>query len=109
MKGEFRSCRASYLGRLRHTPSFRDGLAFSYPCVLQAWLGYYNGALRRLSWGKEDLVAAANDWISLVGQPVPMMDPQTLAKMGLRGVKGIHEGPGGKGGRGGEARGGGRG
>ena len=27
---------------------------------VQAWLGYYNGALKRIGWKKEDLVAAAN-------------------------------------------------
>ena len=27
---------------------------------MQAWLGYYNGALKRVGWRKEDLVAAAN-------------------------------------------------
>eukprot|EP00951_Prasinocladus_malaysianus_P032207 scaffold312504_cov41-Prasinocladus_malaysianus.AAC.2 len=69
----------------------------------QAWLGYYNGQLKRLRWRKEDLVAAGNEWIGLVGQPVPEMEAKTLGKMGLRGVEGIRERS--KGGMGGEGRG----
>lgn len=56
---------------------------------IQAWLGFYNGQLRRVGWTKEDLVAAANFWITTVcrQQEVPGLQTKTLGKMGLRGVR----------------------
>lgn len=55
----------------------------------QAWLGFYNGQLRRVGWTKEDLVAQANYWITTIcrQQEVPGIQPKTLGKMGLRGVR----------------------
>ena len=65
-----------------------------YVCALwydgrQAWLGFYNGQLRRVRWTKDDLVAQANYWITTVcRQPeVPAIQAKTLGKMGLRGVR----------------------
>ncbi|CAN0402720.1 unnamed protein product, partial [Hapterophycus canaliculatus] len=85
----------------------------SVVCAYQAWLGFYNGQLRRVRWSKEDLVARANFWITTVCRQaeVPGIQAKTLGKMGLRGVRGIVEdrnAPSG-GGRSGGGRGGGRG
>lgn len=57
-----------------------------------AWLGFYNGHLRRLKWTKADLVAKANGLFTSLGlQELPAMQAKTLGKMGLRGVPGIRE------------------
>ncbi|CAM9673398.1 unnamed protein product, partial [Ascophyllum nodosum] len=74
----------------------------SVVCAYQAWLGFYNGQLRRVRWTKDDLVAQANYWITTVcRQPeVPAIQAKTLGKMGLRGVRGIVEERGAAGGGG---------
>ncbi|CAM9988059.1 unnamed protein product, partial [Ectocarpus sp. 13 AM-2016] len=60
----------------------------SVVCAYQAWLGFYNGHLRRIGWSKADLVAQANYWITTIcrQQEVPGIQAKTLGKMGLRGV-----------------------
>lgn len=71
----------------------------------QAWMGFYNSFLRKLGWGKDDLVAQANDWVmaTLGRSKPPEMERKTIGKMGLKGVPGLNiaEGDGGGGGRGG--------
>ena len=57
----------------------------------QAWLGYYNGALKRIGWSKEQLVANANDMVlgAWKASEVPGLEPKTVGKMGLKGVAGL--------------------
>ncbi|GAB0498459.1 hypothetical protein MMPV_009803 [Pyropia vietnamensis] len=51
----------------------------------QAWLGYYNGRLKLMSWSKEQLVARANDWYEMVLCRAPLMG---------RGIREVLEGLG---------------
>jgi ATP-dependent RNA helicase MSS116 len=56
----------------------------------RAWLGFYNGHLRKVGWGKGQLVQAANQWgkdAGLTEQPALMR--KTVGKMGLKGVPGL--------------------
>ncbi|PPQ79669.1 hypothetical protein CVT25_003243 [Psilocybe cyanescens] len=62
----------------------------------RAFLGYYNSHTKNLRMSKEKLVQWANDYaVGGLGWPAadgpPGIDPRTLGKMGLRGVKGIKE------------------
>ena len=53
----------------------------------QAWLGYYNGALKRVGWSKEQLVANANAMAmdAWLAPELPGLEPKTVGKMGLKG------------------------
>ena len=79
----------------------------------QAWLGFYNSMLRKLRWGKPDLVRTANFWACDVmgyGDKPPALQARTVGKMGLKGTPGLvveAGGGGGGGGGGGRGRGGG--
>ena len=56
----------------------------------RAWLGYYNGALKKLRWDKKQLVQQANMWASEVGLcEQPSLQRKTVGKMGLKGVPGL--------------------
>lgn len=56
----------------------------------QAWLGYYNGSLRKLGWSKEQLVQQANFFSQVIGLPQPpALLKKTVGMMGLRGVPGL--------------------
>jgi len=56
----------------------------------RAWLGYYNGALKKCNWDKRDLVIAANSWAKEVGlEKQPSLQKKTVGKMGLKGVPGL--------------------
>lgn len=58
------------------------------------WLGFYNGALKRVRWDKPQLVAEGNRlFLSLGLTSIPMMARDTLGKMGLRGTPGLNEAP----------------
>lgn len=57
----------------------------------QAWLGYHNSHLRKLSWSKTELVARANEWAAHVArrdQP-PALAAKTLGKMNIKGTPGL--------------------
>jgi len=58
----------------------------------QAWLGYYNGALRRVGWRKEQLVQNANDMVlnAWKAREIPALEPKTVGKMGMKGVPGLN-------------------
>lgn len=57
----------------------------------QAWLGFYNSHLRRLSWSQDELVRRANDWVMSCCQAPspPSLQAKTVGKMGLKGVAGL--------------------
>lgn len=65
-------------------------LKISAEQAYRAWLGYYNGHLRKIRWDKKRLVERANAWgneVGLVEQP--SLQKKTVGKMGLKGVPGI--------------------
>lgn len=56
----------------------------------RAWLGYYNGQLKKLRWDKKQLVQQANAWGAEVGlTEQPSLQRRTVGKMGLKGVPGL--------------------
>ncbi len=60
----------------------------------QAWLGYYNGKLRVLSWSKTDLVQQAAEYSRSCGlREVPALEAKTIGKMGLKGTPGLKIAP----------------
>lgn len=78
----------------------------------QAYLGFYNSHLKRLSWSREECVARANEFAYTVlglASPPPL-EAKTIGKMGLKGVAGLVIAPkDGGGGGGGGRKGGGKG
>mgnify|MGYP004117491545 CR=1 FL=1 len=58
----------------------------------QAWLGFYNGNLRKLGWDKHTLVATANGLARCWGFPQqpPALQRKTVGKMGLKGTPGLN-------------------
>jgi hypothetical protein len=56
----------------------------------RAWLGYYNGHLKKIRWDKKYLVEQANLWAQQMGLPdQPSLQRKTIGKMGLKGVPGL--------------------
>jgi ATP-dependent RNA helicase MSS116, mitochondrial len=55
----------------------------------RAWLGYYNGHLKKVGWNKKQLVVAANLWVKDIGIEQPKIQRKTVGKMGLKGVPGL--------------------
>merc|ERR1711871_1605486 len=52
-----------------------------------AWLGFYNGALRKLNWDKRQLVQEANAYAKHIGlRATPALEKKTIGKMGLKGT-----------------------
>ena len=50
-----------------------------------AWLGYYNGLLRKLGWNKEKLVQVSAEYASTMGfTQIPAIPAKTIGKMGLK-------------------------
>jgi hypothetical protein len=61
--------------------SEKDGAKMAW----QAWLGYYNGQLRKLNLNKEQLVVKSAEYASTIGLPqIPAMQKKTIGKMGLQ-------------------------
>ena len=60
----------------------------------QAFLGYYNGQMKRVKMNrKEDLVRIANEFSAAMGlHAPPAMSAMTVGKMGLKGVAGLNIG-----------------
>jgi|AntAceMinimDraft_1070359.scaffolds.fasta_scaffold123540_2 ATP-dependent RNA helicase MSS116 len=55
-----------------------------------AWLGYYNGQVKKVGWSKEDLVREANEMAKVWGlSEQPSVDARAAGKMGLRKVAGL--------------------
>ena len=79
----------------------------------RAFLGYYNGQLKRVTLdSKAEVVEVSNQYSKLMGlDEIPSLEPKTVGKMGLKGVPGLNimrnprDNNGG--GRGGRGRGGG--
>ncbi|KAL3816983.1 hypothetical protein ACHAXA_010103 [Cyclostephanos tholiformis] len=56
----------------------------------RAWLGYYNGHLKKVRWDKKRLVEQANLFGTEVGlADQPSIEKKTVGKMGLKGVPGL--------------------
>lgn len=91
-----------------------------------AWLGFYNGNVRKCGWDQRTLVEHANFFSTTLGlHEIPALEKKTVGKMGLKGVPGLNiaaydpnrqqgggrqgggRGGGGGGGRGGRGGGGG--
>lgn len=55
-----------------------------------AWLGFHKGHLKRLGWGKTELVQYALVFAHSVGlKAIPPIQKKTLGKMGLQGCPGL--------------------
>jgi ATP-dependent RNA helicase MSS116 len=55
-----------------------------------AWLGFYNGNLRKCGWDKRELINQANFYSSTIGlSEVPSLEAKTVGKMGLKGFPGL--------------------
>lgn len=66
------------------------GLKESAEQAYRAWLGYYNGNLKKIGWDKRQLVQEANQWAKDVGlKEQPSLLRKTVGKMGLKGVQGL--------------------
>jgi ATP-dependent RNA helicase MSS116 len=56
----------------------------------RAWLGYYNGHLKKIRWDKKQLVTQANCWAKENGlKEQPSLQKKTIGKMQLKGVPGL--------------------
>lgn len=74
------------IGNVSRNKPLRNSAQQAY----RAWLGYYNGHLKRVQWDKKQLVVQANAFgteVGLVEQP--SLQKRTVGKMGLKGVPGI--------------------
>lgn len=70
--------------------SMNKPLCNSAEQAYRAWLGYYNGHLKKVRWDKKQLVVQANAFgkeAGLIEQP--SLQKRTVGKMGLKGVQGI--------------------
>jgi ATP-dependent RNA helicase MSS116 len=74
---------------IRNVSSKRD-LTVSAEQAYRAWLGYYNGQLKKVKWDKKTLVQQANMWGKEIGlSRQPSLQKKTIGKMGLRGTPGL--------------------
>jgi ATP-dependent RNA helicase MSS116 len=65
-------------------------LRLSAEQAYRAWLGYYNGHLKKVRWDKKLLVQQANLWAKQIGlMNQPSLQKKTTGKMGLKGVPGL--------------------
>jgi ATP-dependent RNA helicase MSS116 len=65
-------------------------LRLSAEQAYRAWLGYYNGHLKKVRWDKKLLVQQANLWAKQIGlMNQPSLQKKTIGKMGLKGVPGL--------------------
>ncbi len=74
---------------IKNVSKIRD-LGISAEQAYRAWLGYYNGHLKKVKWDKRTLVQQANMWGKEVGlTEQPSLQKRTIGKMGLKGVPGL--------------------
>jgi ATP-dependent RNA helicase MSS116 len=65
-------------------------LRLSAEQAYRAWLGYYNGHLKKVRWDKKLLVQQANLWAKQIGlMNQPSLQKKTIGKMGLKKVPGL--------------------
>jgi len=65
-------------------------LRISAEQAYRAWLGYYNGHLKKVKWDKRTLVQQGNKWGKEVGlKEQPGLQKRTIGKMGLKGTPGL--------------------
>ena len=73
-----------------HNVGKKEGLRMSAEQAYRAWLGYYNGHLKKVKWDKKQLVEQANMWAKENGlKNQPGVQKKTIGKMGLKGVPGL--------------------
>ncbi len=66
-------------------------LRISAEQAYRAWLGYYNGHLKKVKWDKRTLVQQANMWGEEIGlTEQPSLQKRTIGKMGLKGIPGLN-------------------
>ena len=67
-----------------------ESLRISAEQSYRAWLGYYNGHLKKVKWDKRRLVSQGNMWGKEIGlKEQPSLQKRTIGKMGLKGVPGL--------------------
>jgi len=67
-----------------------QGLQLSAEQAYRAWLGYYNGHLKKVKWDKRTLVCQGNMWGKEIGlKDQPSLQKRTIGKMGLKGIPGL--------------------
>lgn len=55
-----------------------------------AWLGYYNGMLKKLGMTKTELVELSIFYAASIGlSQIPALPKKTIGKMGMKGVPGL--------------------
>ena len=70
--------------------SENEPLSNSAVQAYRAWLGYYNGHLKKIRWDKKQLVQQGNASAAEVGlKEQPTLQKRTVGKMGLKGVPGL--------------------
>ena len=100
----FTSMTTNSLSNVDNNSNLKDSASKAYG----AWLGFYNGNLKKCGWDKPNLVQQANFYATTLGlSEQPALEKKTIGKMGLKGVPGLKIGDSGNGGRGGGGRGGG--
>merc|ERR1719277_3001007 len=59
--------------------------------VYQAWMGFYNGFLKKLGWTKSKFVEEANHYAieCMKLKTVPKISAKTVGKMGMKGTPGL--------------------
>jgi ATP-dependent RNA helicase MSS116 len=67
-----------------------EGLRIAAEQAYRAWLGYYNGHLKKVNWDKRTMVQQGNKWGQQIGlKEQPGIQKRTIGKMGLKGVPGV--------------------
>ncbi|OEU10542.1 DEAD-domain-containing protein [Fragilariopsis cylindrus CCMP1102] len=67
-----------------------EGLRIAAEQAYRAWLGYYNGHLKKVKWDKRTMVQQGNMWGRQIGlKEQPGIQKRTIGKMGLKGVPGV--------------------
>mmetsp|Transcript_41627 Transcript_41627/g.126221 ORF Transcript_41627/g.126221 Transcript_41627/m.126221 type:complete len:97 (-) Transcript_41627:88-378(-) len=86
-----KDCLDKYVPVLKRMGEGDEVLVNSAELAYQAWLGFYNGNLRRIGKvSKAQLVEMANYFARLTGlRHQPVLKKSTVGKMGMKGVPGL--------------------
>lgn len=80
----------SHVDAATRTLAGNEYLRGSAEQAYRAWLGFYNGHLKKVHWDKATLVQQANQWAVDIGlEEQPSLLKKTVGKMGLKGVRGL--------------------